>query len=102
MGLTDNIKGMAGNAQQGAKAAGFSLLQRLLRGISGFFIGIVLALIVQEFTQNGTLILVFLTILFSSIVYRLLRPLNLWQILVFDLIVGLVANTLRMYIMMAP
>ena len=102
MALTDNLKGMAGNAQQNAKAAGMSLLQRLLRGVSGFFIGIVFALIVQEFTQNGTLILVFLTILFASIVYRLLRPLNLWQIVVFDIIVALVANTLRMYIMMAP
>jgi hypothetical protein len=102
MGLSDNLKGMAGNAQQNARVAGFSLFQRLLRAVSGFFIGIVLALIVQEFIQNGNLILVFLTVLFSSIIYRLLRPLTVWQILVFNLIVGLAANTLRMYVMLAP
>ena len=102
MSVAQNFKNLAGNMQHGAKNASLSLLQRSLRMLSGFFIGIVLALIVQEFTQNGTLVLVFLTTMFMLIVYKLLRALSIWQIIIFDVICILVANTLRMYIMMAP
>jgi F0F1-type ATP synthase assembly protein I len=102
MSAAQNFKNFAGNMQHGAKNASLSLLQRSLRILSGFFIGVVLALITQEFTQNGTLVLVFLTIMFMLVVYKILRSLSIWQIIIFDVICILVANTLRMYIMMAP
>lgn len=102
MGLTDNFKNVTTHMQQGAKTATISLTQRGLRLLTGFFVGVVLALIIQEFTKSGTLILVFLTLLFMFILYRLLRSLSIWQIIVFDIFCILVANTLRMYIMMAP
>jgi hypothetical protein len=102
MSVAENFKSLAGNVQHGAKNAGLSLLQKSLRMISGFFIGLVLALIAQEFMQSGTLMLLFLTTVFMLIIYRLLKPLSVWQIAVFDVICILVANTLRMYIMMAP
>ena len=102
MNLTHNLKNVSGNMQQGARNLSISLMQRLLRLFTGFFVGIVFALIVQEFTQSGTLILLFLTTLFTAIVFKLLRPLSIWQILVFDVICVLAFNTLRMYIMMAP
>lgn len=102
MNIAGNLKNVAGNMQQGARNVSISLMQRLLRLVTGFFIGIVFALIIQEFTQSGTLILLFLTTLFTAIVYRLLRALSIWQILVFDVICVLALNTLRMYILMAP
>lgn len=102
MNLTDNLKNVTSNLQHGAKNASVSFGQRLLRLISGFFVGIVLALIIQEFTQSGTLMLVFFTVLFTAIIYRLLRPLSLLKILVFDIICVLIATSLRMYIMLAP
>jgi hypothetical protein len=102
MNLANNVKNFAGNVQQGAKTASVSLLQRVLRLITGFFTGIVLALIIQELTQSGTLILVFLTILFMLLIYRILRSFSVLQIIIFQVFCILVANSLRMYIMMAP
>ena len=102
MGLGDNIKNAALNMQQGAKNTAISTAQRILRLVSGFFIGLVLALIVAELTQSGQLMTVFLTVLFTAIIYKLLNRLQIFQILIFDLICVLIAALLRMYIMIAP
>lgn len=102
MNLTNNVKNFAGNMQQGAKTASVTFFQRFLRLLTGFFVGVVLALITQELTQSGTLVLVFLTVLFMMLVYRLLRSFSILQIIIFQAFCILVANSLRMYIMMAP
>jgi hypothetical protein len=102
MGLTDGIKNIAVNMQQTATNSSVTLAQRFLRALSGFFIGLVLGLIVQELTQSGDLMLVFLIIVFMAIIYKLLNRLQIFQILIFDLICVLVAALLRMYIMIAP
>ncbi|MGZ3690525.1 MAG: hypothetical protein ACXVAX_03415 [Pseudobdellovibrio sp.] len=102
MNLAGNLKNLSTSVQQGARNASISLTQRALRLVTGFFIGLVLALIIQEFTQNGTLVLLFLTSLGMFITYRILRSFSLWQIVIFDVFCILIANTLRMYIMMAP
>lgn len=102
MGLTDNLKNIAANMQQTATSTTVSAAQRFLRFISGFFIGLVLGLIVQELTQSGELMLAFLTIFFMVTIYKLLRRLQIFQILIFDLICVLIAALLRMYIMIAP
>lgn len=102
MGLADNLKNVAFSAQQGAKSASISITQRGLRLISGFFVGIVLALIIQEFVQYGILMLLFFTTLFTMTIYRLLRSRTLFHIFVFDVICILSAILLRMYIMIAP
>ncbi len=102
MGIADNIKNMAANMQSAAANSTVSMAQRFLRALSGFFIGLVLALIVQELTQSGELMMVFMTIFFMAIVYKLLRRLQIFQILIFDLVCVLIAALLRMYIMIAP
>ncbi len=102
MGLTDNLKSMAANMQQSAKNTTVSTAQRILRLISGFFIGLVLGLVIQELTKSGELMLVFSIILFMFIIYKLLSRLQIFQILIFDLICVLLAALLRMYIMIAP
>jgi hypothetical protein len=100
--LADNLKNVASNMQQSTKNASITFSQRVLRLISGFFVGIVLSLIIQEFTQSGTLMLLFFTTLFMLIVYKLLRQLSLFQIFIFDVICILIATSLRLYIMIAP
>ena len=102
MNLTSNMKNFAGNVQQGAKNTSVSFLQRVLRLVTGFFVGVVLALVIQELTQSGTLTLVFLTILSMMLIFRVLRSFSILQIIIFQLFCILVANSLRMYIMMAP
>lgn len=102
MNLTNNLKNIAVSMQQTASRTSVSIAQRFLRALSGFFIGLVLALIVQELTKSGDLMMAFLTFIFMVIVYKLLRRLQIFQILIFDLICVLLAALLRMYIMLAP
>ncbi len=102
MGIADKIKGMPGQAKQSAKDATHTLAHILLRLVSGFFVGYVLALILQEFFQSGTFMLVFLTVFFMGLIYTLLSKLTIWQIVIFDVICVLIGALLRMYIMLAP
>lgn len=101
MALAD-LKNLPNQMQQAAKSASVTLTQRLLRLISGFFVALVLALIVQELTRSGKLILLFLTTLLMLITYRLLRSFSILHILIFDIICILIGVSLRMYIMLAP
>lgn len=102
MGLTGKLKDMSTQFQHGAQRSTISLAHILLRLISGFFIGFVLALILQEVFKSGTLMLIFCTLLFMGIVYKLLSRFTLGQIVIFDLICVLIGALLRMYILMAP
>lgn len=102
MGFTNNLINVASSMQQGTKNLSISLAQRALRLFTGFFLGMVLALIIQEFTQSGLLMLVFFTTLFMVIVYKLLRTMSIFQIFIFNVICILIATALRMYIMIAP
>lgn len=101
MSIADNMKNLTGNVKQGAKDASISIFQRVMRLITGFFIGVVLALIVQEFTKSSTLMLVFLVTLFMMIVYRSIRSFSILQIFIFQIFCILIGNSLRMYVMMA-
>ena len=102
MGLSDNLKSFSYQVEQGAKKATHSTAHVLLRGTTGFFLGLVLALIFQELFQYGFLVLSFLTILFLAIIYKVLSKYTLLQILVFDLICFLTLTLLRMYVIIAP
>jgi hypothetical protein len=102
MGFTDKLKGLSNNVQQTTKQAAHGLSHICLRLISGFFIGLVLSLIFQELFGLGSFMLVFLNILFTSIIYKLLASRNLFQIVVFDFICILIGALLRMYILIAP
>lgn len=102
MSFVNNLKTVASSFQQGTKVATISLTQRLLRLISGFFVGLVLSLIIQVFAQSGMLMLIFFVTLFALIIYKALRSLTIFQIFVFDVICILVALLLRMYILVAP
>jgi len=102
MSVGEKLKGLSGNIQTGAKNATHSLTHILLRLISGFFIGLVLALIIQELSQSGEFVLVFLTIVFTAAIYKSLSRFTIVHILIFDLICVLLATVLRMYILIAP
>jgi 4-amino-4-deoxy-L-arabinose transferase-like glycosyltransferase len=102
MGISDKLKNIASNMQTTAKNTSVSVTQRILRLLSGFFIGLIFSLIVQELTQSADLMLVFLTVLSTAIIYKLLARLQIFQILIFDLICALIVALLRMYIMIAP
>ncbi|MFN3695795.1 MAG: hypothetical protein ACK4VO_00015 [Pseudobdellovibrio sp.] len=102
MAVGDKLKNFSANVQTGAKNASHSLAHITLRIISGFFIGLVLALIVQELSKSGSFMLLFVTIVFTAALYKALARLSLLNILIFDLICVLIGTVLRMYILIAP
>lgn len=102
MGITDKLKGFSNNVQHTTKQAAHGLSHICLRLISGFFIGLVLSFIFQELFGLGNFMLVFLNILFASVIYKLLSSRTMFQIVIFDFICILIGALLRMYILIAP
>lgn len=102
MGIGDKMRGLATSAQEGVKSTTMTMLHIALRLITGFFVGMTLALIGQELIGYGTFALIFVVIVVMAVIMKLLGPWSFGQILIFDLIVVLVGMLLRMYILVAP
>ncbi|MBO9668450.1 MAG: hypothetical protein J7501_16745 [Bdellovibrio sp.] len=102
MGIGDKMRGMATSAQEGVKSTTMSLLHIGLRLITGFLVGMTLALIGQELIGYGTFALIFAVIVVMAVLMKIMSPWSFGQILIFDLIVVLVGMLLRMYILVAP
>lgn len=102
MGISDRVKSMMTNTQEGAKSGALFAFTFMLRLATGFFIGYTLGLIGQELTGYGNFSLIFLTVVVTGIFMKISSPWRLAVLLVFDLICILVAQLLRMYILLAP
>lgn len=102
MGIKDQVAGMTQKAQEGVKMTSVSFLLISLRLISGFFLGLTLALVGQELTQFGNFSLIFMTIVIMGIFLKMTQGWTFTKLLVFDLICVLVIQLLKMYILVAP
>lgn len=102
MSIGERMKGLAINVQEGVKTSSVSLVGFVLRLISGFFLGLTMALVAQELAGFGTLVLLFFTVVVTALFMRISSSWRIPQILIFDLICVLVAQLLRMYILLAP
>lgn len=102
MGISDRMKDFAANVQEGVKTSSVSTAAIVLRLISGFFLGLTFALIGQELANYGVFLLLFVTFVVVALFMRISASWRISQILIFDLICVLVAQLLRMYILLAP
>ncbi len=100
--IGDKVKGLTVQVQQKSQQASYGLIHSAFRLVTGFFVGLVLALIFQELFKFEILMLVFLTVVLTASIYKVLSKMTIFQILVFDLICVLIGGLLRMYIMIAP
>ena len=102
MGIKDQVASMAQGAQTRAKTGAYSLTQISFRLVTGFFLGLTLALIGQELTGYGSFSLIFLILVVTGLFFKLSQNWNMVKILVFDLVCLLVIQILKMYILVAP
>jgi hypothetical protein len=102
VGIRQQIVTMGSRTEEKIKTTFIDLLLISLRGISGFFLGLTIALIGQELVQFGSFSLVFLTIVVMGIFLRISTGWLFTKILVFDLICILVIQLFKMYILIAP
>lgn len=102
MGFSDKVKGFSMDVQDGVKTSSISIASLTLRVLTGFMLGLTLALIGQELVGYGTLALTFMTVVVLGLVVKTTSGWGFGKILIFDLILVLVAMLLRMYILVAP
>ncbi|MBX2988052.1 MAG: hypothetical protein KF802_09165 [Bdellovibrionaceae bacterium] len=102
MSLSERFRDLSTNMQDGVKNTTTSVTNVVLRLISGLFLGLTLALIGQELAGYGTFSLLFCMVVILALFMRLSRSWSIPRVLVFDLICILVAQLLRMYILLAP
>ena len=102
MGISDKMKGLANNMQEGVKSSSMSLFNLFLRVVTGLMLGLTLGLIGQELIGYGTFALLFCVVVIMAVIIKALANWSIGQILIFDLICVLVAMLLRMYILVAP
>lgn len=102
MGIKEQVTSMAQGAQSKAKSSAHSLMQITFRLVTGFFLGLTIALIGQELTGYGSFSLIFLNLVVLGLFFRLSQNWNMVKILVFDLVCVLVIQILKMYILIAP
>lgn len=102
MGLGEKMKGFAFNVQDGVKTSSLTLTLFVLRAVSGFFLGLTSGLVGQELVGYGSFSLTFVSLVVLALFMRLSKTWSLTQLFIFDLICVLVAQLLRMYILLAP
>ena len=102
MALSDKMKGLSTNMQEGVKNSSVSLLNISLRILTGLFLGLTLALVGQELIGYGSLAMLFAIVVVVGLVFKTTSGWTIGKILIFDLILVLVAMLLRMYILVAP
>lgn len=102
MGIGERVKGLATDVQEGVKTSSVSLMNWLLRIVSGTILGTTLALIGQELAGYGSFMLLFVMLVVLSLFLRLSSSWSIPKVLIFDLICALVGQLLRMYILLAP
>jgi len=102
VGIKDQVSSMAQGAQAKAKTSAQSFMQISFRLVTGFFLGLTLALIGQELTGYGSFSLIFLNLVVLGLFFRISQNWTMIKILVFDLVCLLVIQILKMYILIAP
>lgn len=102
MSFSDRMKGFATNVQEGVKTSSVSLVAIALRLVTGIFLGLTLALVGQELVAYGTFALLLVMFVVLALFMRISASWRIPQILIFDLMCVLVAQLLRMYILLAP
>lgn len=102
MSIGEKMKGLAVNMQEGVKTSSISFVALALRLVSGLLLGVTIGLVGQELTGYGSFALLFCALVLTALFMKISAAWRIPHILIFDLICVLVAQLLRMYILLAP
>lgn len=91
-----------GQPQGRMKQNAYQLFLIFLRSLTGFFLGLTIALVGQILFEYGTFALTFVVVTMMALVLKLTQHMTLASILVLDLILILAALLIKAYIHMAP
>ncbi len=102
MGISDKMGQIAGQVQDGVKNTSVSIFGIVLKLLTAFLVALTFSLIGQEMMAYGTFSFVFIFVVVSALIFKLISKWSVGSVLLFDLFIVLVALLLRLYIQVAP
>ena len=88
--------------QHKIKTSSAGLATFVLKVISGFVLGLTLALIGEQAIGYGNISFLFVILITTLVFVKITKPWAVVPVLVFDLVMILIGLLLRMYILVAP
>lgn len=102
MGITERMNQVGDKLQTSMKSSFYVMSFRLVQVLSGFILGLTLALVAQEAMQFGSFALWFMTFTVLGLFWKFTSSWSLFKMLIFDLICVLAGMCLKMYVLIAP
>lgn len=102
MSLSESVQGAGRRMKEGFKSTTIFVINLLLRSLSGFFLGLTLALIGQQIMNYETLGLIMILLATLVVFMKISAKWSIIHVLIFDLVCILVGQILKMYILLAP
>ncbi|PIS11042.1 MAG: hypothetical protein COT73_06115 [Bdellovibrio sp. CG10_big_fil_rev_8_21_14_0_10_47_8] len=102
MGISDKVSQIAGQFQDGVKSTSISFVGLILKMATALVVALTLSLIGQEMMSYGTFSFVFMMVVVTALIMKLVFRWSVGAVLLFDLFCVLVALLLRLYIQVAP
>ena len=102
MGITDKVSQLAGQVQDGVKNSSVSIFSAFVKIVTALMVALTASLIVQEMMGFGTFAFIFMIVVLTGAILRLIWKWALGAVLLFDLFCVLVSLLLKLYIQVAP
>lgn len=102
MGLSEGMAKVTQQMQDGVRVTVTGLIGWVLKICSALALGFTISIIAQEVLKFGMLAFLFVMIVITGTVTRLIQKWSILNVLAFDLVCVLVGLGLKMYILLAP
>lgn len=102
MGLSDGMSRVSQQMQDNVKMGLGGLFGWALKVISALALAFTISIIAQEVLKFGLLGQIFVMIVITGIIVRIMQKWTILNVLAFDLLCVLVGLGLKMYILLAP
>lgn len=102
MGLTDGMARVSQQMQDNVRMTFGGLMGWMLKVVSALALAFTVSIITREILQSGLLAQLFVMIVITGIIIKLIQKWTVLNVLAFDLLWVLVGLGLKMYILLAP
>lgn len=102
MGLSEGMAKITQQVQDGVRFTLASLIAWMVKLVSALFLAFTLAIVAQEVMQFHMLAFLFVMVLTTGLLLKLMQKWSVLNVIAFDLVCVLVGLGLKMYILLAP
>lgn len=102
MGLSDGMARVSQQMQDNVRMTFGGVMAWVLKFVSALILGFTISIIAREILQSGLLAQLFVMIVITGVITKLIQKWTVLNVLAFDLLWVLVGLGLKMYILLAP